>query len=213
MKKIVLFDIDYTLSDRMYLRNFGRKYLARLVGQKVDNINPVVDAIIQESNRCFQIFDIFFYAKRIAAEYQNRLLEQKIIDMFLIYYPYGQALYPEVKRVLKRLKQNYILGIQSDGQEIFQLKKIEPIRQYFNKNYIFIFKNKTDEIYEKIKSYARQLVVVDDKPMHIQKLAQRGIRAILVKRGIYAAQWLHNPQKFPAIKEIVETLDDLINLL
>lgn len=213
MKKIILFDIDYTLSDRMYLRNFGRKYLARLVKRNVKDINPVVDEIIRESNRCFQIFDIYFYAKRIAEKYQNKLLEKKIIDMFLIYYPYNEALYSEVKRVLEKLKQRFTLGIQSDGQEVFQLKKIGPIKQYFDKKYTFIFKNKTEEIYERIKSCEGQLIVVDDKPTHVQELVQHGIRAILVNRGVYAAAWVREPKKFPAIKEIIETLDGLIDLL
>lgn len=213
MKKIILFDIDYTLSDRSYLKNFGRKYLANLVGKTRAEINPLVDKIIAEITERYQIFNIFYYAKRIAIEFHDKALEQKIRDMFFVYYPYDKAIYSEVKNVLGELRKRYVLGIQSDGQKIFQLNKIRSIINFFNKKYIFIFKNKTEEIYRKIKLFADRVVVIDDKPEHIQKLTEKEIRAILVKRGHYVEPYLAYPGKFPHIEETINNLNDLINIL
>lgn len=213
MKKIILFDIDYTLSDRAYLKNFGRKYLANLVGKTRAEVNPVIDKIILESIKRYQVFNVYYYAKRITQEYKDESLEQKIRDMFFVYYPNDKAIYPEVKYVLSELRKRYVLGVQSDGQKIFQFNKIRSIINFFNKKYIYIFKNKTGEIYRKIKLFADRVIIIDDKPDHIEKLSKKGIRAILIMRGPYAEKYLVCPKKFPDIKETINTLNDLIKLL
>lgn len=187
--------------------------MAKLVGKTVDEVNPVVDKIILESAKHYQVFNVYYYAKRIAHEFNNKSLAQKIRDMFFLRYPYDQAVYKEVKDVLIRLRKRYIFGIQSDGQKIFQLNKIKAIVNFFDKNYTFVFKNKTDEIYRKIKLIADRVIVIDDKPEHIQKLSKRGVRAILIKRGHYAEKYLVCPRKFPDIKETIYTLNDLTKLL
>jgi FMN phosphatase YigB (HAD superfamily) len=209
MKKIILFDIDFTLSNRDYLKDFGRQYLARLVKSSMGAINPIVDRLIKESWEKFGFFDIYYYSKRVSTEFNDKDLRQKITDMFLLYYPYDRALYPEVKNVLGKLETKYILGIQSDGQEIFQLKKIESIMGCFDKRYIYIFRDKKVEIFKKIKEFLNNVIIIDDKPDYIEKLLKHGIMAIHMNRGYYARK---NRGKY-RIGESVETLDELINIL
>lgn len=213
MKKIILFDVDYTLSNRDFLRSFGRHYLASLVGKTVEELNPTVDKIIKESWKKFGIFDIYYYSKRISEELGDAKLEQKLINMFLTDYPYDKALYPEVRTALNKLKDKYILGIQTDGQAIFQLKKIESIVDFFERQYIFVFKNKQEEIYEKIKNIEHSVIIIDDKPEYIDKLMGIDIQSVLVKRGHFAEEYVKNPNGYPNIKETISDLNELVLLL
>ncbi len=208
MNKIILFDIDYTLSDRDFLRNFGRNYLAMLVNKTVYDIDYMVEDIIAQSAKQFGIFDIYYYAKEVAERFNKADLNKKLIDMFLKYYPVDKALYKETKEVLDTLKNKYILGIQSDGQPIFQLKKVENIKKYFNDKYIFIFKNKREEIFDKIQDIKNNIIVLDDKPDYIEKLLENGVRAIHINRGPYAIK-----KDEYKIKESIDSLNGLLPLL
>lgn len=213
MKKIILFDIDYTLSNRDFLRSFGRNYLAKLVGKTVEELNPLVDSLIEESNGKFGYFDNNYYAKRISEIFKKAELERQIKEMFFVKYPYQKALYPEAFEVLKKLKSYYILGIQSDGFKKFQFKKIEPVIDFFDKKYIFIFKDKVKEIYAEIERQKNKYIILDDKPEHINKLKRLGFNAVLVARGRYAEKYLKNPKKYPFIKEKIFSLKELIPML
>lgn len=208
MKKIILFDIDFTLSNRDFLKKFGRDYLARLVNKTVGEIDETADQAVHESWEKFGIFNINFYSKKIAEVFNEPDLEEKLMDMFLNKYPYEKALYSEVKEVLHNLKEKYILGIQTDGQDVFQLLKIQNIRNYFDEKYIYVFKNKKTEIFDKISGYEKQVTIIDDKPDYIEKLTKNNIRAILINRGNFAEK----KDKYE-IKESINTLQDLDKIL
>jgi FMN phosphatase YigB (HAD superfamily) len=212
-KKIILFDIDFTLSNRDFLVGFGRKILSDLVRKPILELNPIAEKIIKESSTRFGIFDIYFYAKQMAMHFKDSTLEQKLIDMFLVKYPYAKALYPEVKIILDQLKDKYILGIQTDGQEIFQLKKIESIKNYFDNKYIFVFKNKQEEIFKKIQSFQKNVIIIDDKPTYIDKLTRFEIEAYFINRGRWAKKYDDNPSKFPNIKNMVTDLKEFVKFL
>jgi FMN phosphatase YigB (HAD superfamily) len=210
MKKIILFDIDFTLSNRDYLKSFGREYLSLLTNKSINELNPIIDSIIKTSWERLGIFDIYFYAKKISEEFKSSKLEKQIIDMFIIDYPYEKAIYPEAIEALNKLKNKYILGVQTDGQEIFQLKKIESVIKYFDKKYIFIFKDKMEEIFDKIKGIEHNVIILDDKPEYINKLVKKGIKAILIERGRWAEDYTKSPKKYPNINESVSNLNDLV---
>jgi FMN phosphatase YigB (HAD superfamily) len=212
-RKIILFDIDFTLSNRDFLVGFGRKSLSDLVGKPILELNPIVEKIIKESSLRFGIFNIYFYSKQISVQLHNSGLEKKMIEVFLKKYPYDAAIYPEVKSVLNELKEKYILGIQTDGQEIFQLKKIKPIRNYFDNKYIFVCKNKQEEIFEKINGIEKNVIIIDDKPTYVDKLMHKGVDAFFINRGFWAKKYSENPDRYPHIKNIVSNLTEFANLL
>jgi len=187
--------------------------LASLVGKPVEEINPIIDETIKESIASFQIFKINFYAKKIAEKFNNKNLEKKLIEMFDYEYPYDEAIFKDVVSSLTKLSGEFILGIQSDGEHKFQLRKIKSLTEFFDKKYIFIFKNKKEEVIKKIKLIKNKIIIIDDRPDYIDMLIKNGINAILINRGPYAADYNKNPKDYPHILKSVDDLVDFSKLI
>jgi len=84
---------------------------------------------------------------------------------------YSGAVFPEVIHVLNQLKNDFILGIYSQGFSDLQKIKIElsGIKDYFDKKLIYINNDKLDSKFiEKIPNGA---TVIDDKKVVIETLA------------------------------------------
>ncbi|MEI7579902.1 MAG: HAD hydrolase-like protein [bacterium] len=198
---IILFDIDFTLFDTdifMYARD---AYLAKLLQKDLKiAVNYRVEYFQTLTNR--REFDPKEFCQFIAVnEYisATTLYQQMYEEKSL----YQQALYPEVKEVLTKFqKQNYQIGIFSEGIESFQLNKLRfcEIFDFFDSEYIIIFADKTTP--EALVSLPSQAWIVDDKSEILEKIAaiRQDLKLILIKR-----------QKIASTKTFIKTNDKQLN--
>jgi hypothetical protein len=100
-------------------------------------------------------------------------------------------LYKEVTDVLCRLSEIATLGIFSEGEEDFQLRKLEMtgVKDYFPREHTFIVSDKSFLIKDILAKYEHgPLFLVDDKLNILQKAKEENseIFCFWVRRGFYA---------------------------
>lgn len=101
-------------------------------------------------------------------------------------------LYNEVLDTFSQLKEVADFGIFSEGDIVFQQKKMREtnIENYFRKEHIHIFAQKNEMIKQILELYKKKgnLYFVDDKlsVLHLAKKYEPSVFTIWVKRGIYA---------------------------
>lgn len=186
--KIVLFDIDYTIFNADKFREEIYSSLAELFGKTYD------EAFIELTKQAES------YAKKIVGYYDPKTfllflkkethspvsleeLERILWDDKKI----ASCLYDDVEDVLQALSKNedILLGTLSTGETYFQSKKIEILESFFEKEYIHIFANKVENLFQTIQKYESQkLFIVDDLPQILSeaKLISKSVTTILMKR-------------------------------
>jgi len=87
---------------------------------------------------------------------------------------YSGALFPETISILNRLKNNFILGIYSQGDVDCQRIKIKAsgIGEFFDEKYTFITTDKSDPDF--IKKLPDGAIIIDDKQSKIEPLEKTG---------------------------------------
>lgn len=124
--------------------------------------------------------------------------------------------YNEVKKVLKSFSEKLDLGIFSEGEKDFQEKKLENtgIKEYFNKNDIYILQGKNLSIKKVFKKYEKNSVfLVDDKLTILSEVKTLCpfVFTVWIKRGAYAENE-KSPKRFVPDLEI-EKLTELENII
>lgn len=102
------------------------------------------------------------------------------------------TLYPQVKKVLEELSNKFTLGILSQGETDFQIKKLKEtgIFELFDKNHLFITRDKHGEMEGILKRLQMEKAIfVEDKPEILKKA--KGLDphmvTVWVKNGPFAA--------------------------
>lgn len=126
------------------------------------------------------------------------------------------SLFPEVTKILDLLKENFILGIFSEGDREFQISKLKKtnIWHFFNPEDIFIETKKHTLIMEIEEKYRdKPLVVVDDKLTVLADLKKKlpDAKMVWIKRGPYAQA--QEPIEGYAPEAVFEDLGPLIKYL
>ena len=189
MKKIILFDIDYTLIDTAKLRQLTQKEIQSAGNLSETELETAVKefSLVLGTSREFSPRD---YARFLAKYFANPLLEEKITAIFNNPLLYKEALYPETIPVLQKLKEKYLLGIYSEGTLEFQTAKITltGITDYLQKDLIFIYPDKTGQA-TKLTEKMGKIFFIDDNPLHIKDLLSiPNASPIWIKRGPKAAK-------------------------
>jgi len=201
--KIILFDIDYTLIDTAKLRQLTHREIMSVANLTSDQL----EIAVKEFSRSFGTSKEFSpknYSLFLAIYFNNPELEKKIEIIFANPLLYKEALYSETIPVLKKLKENFLLGIYSEGIKEFQTAKINltGLVNYLEKKLIFIYPNKTGQAKELTEKMGN-LFFVDDNPLHIQDIASLpNGRPIWIKRGPKAAKV--EKLNFPTILSLEE---------
>lgn len=99
-------------------------------------------------------------------------------------------LYNEVNHTLDVLSKSAILGILSEGEEAFQMQKLENtgIDNFFDRSSVYIFLNKKEHIQKVLQKYAgKHIFVVDDRKTMLECAKVKGVdvKTVWLKRGIY----------------------------
>lgn len=162
MDVVFLLDVDNTLLDSDRVTADLRRHLATAVGH--DRHQRYWD-IFNELREEVGYADYLGALQRYRVEFPRdpHLLT---ISSFLVNYPFANRLFPESLDVIDHLKQFGTVVICSDGDVVFQPRKIERSGLFAAVDgNVLIYVHKQDDIEDVEARYpAEHYVVVDDKP-------------------------------------------------
>ena len=210
-KVVFLFDVDNTLLDNDRVTADLKKHLEREVGpQRAQRYWSLFEQLRNELGYADYLGALQRY--RIEHPYESHLLA---MSSYLVDYPFANRLYPGSLDVLERLRAWGRPVILSDGDVVFQPRKVERsgIWQAVD-GHVLIYVHKEKELADVERRYpAQHYVLVDDKP-RIAAMVKRAwcdkVTTVLPRQGQYA----HDPAGLamrPAPDLIVERIGDLLN--
>jgi len=184
---VFLFDVDNTLIDNDGIQNALREELARLMGQAVSDRYW---AILEDLRASLSYVDYIETLQRLRLEY---LYEPKLQQMsgWLLDYPFPERLFPGVKEVVAHVAQWGLPVILSDGDGVFQPRKISnsSLRTLFDDR-VLIYVHKQKELAHVEERYpARHYVLIDDKLNvldDVKKILGDRVTTVFPKQGHYA---------------------------
>jgi FMN phosphatase YigB (HAD superfamily) len=212
MKKVVfLFDVDNTLLDNDRVTNDLREFLKKEVG-------------IERCNHYWQIFEDLRaevgYADylgalqryRIENPYDSHLLA---VSTYLVNYHFANRLFPNSLDVLEDCKKRGKVVILTDGDVVFQPRKIERSGLFEAvEGNILIYIHKEQELKDVERRYpAEKYILVDDKLRiltAIKKIWGAKVTTVFPRQGHYAFDE-KEIAKYPAADLTVERIGDLLN--
>lgn len=200
--RLILFDIDMTLINRIKLAELQNKTLAKLLGISEDEIVGAFEEYYETLNETsdFNPDDLLVF---LAKKFQFSL--DKLRDTFYDPHNFQQVLYPEVLSVLSKLRDlGYQLGLYSEGFEAFQKIKLQAnnLLEFFDPQFSFILKRKRDRAV--IKSLPEGTVIIDDRETVMLFLKEFP--------HVIALHLVRNLNK-PEGEKTLSTLNDLLPIL
>jgi len=188
MSKIVfLFDVDNTLLDNDRVTGDLKRHLEQQVGA-------------ERQQRYWDFFEQIRtelgYADYLGALQRYRLEYPRdpsllTVSHFLINYPFATRLYPDSLDAIEHVKQWGTAAILSDGDVVFQPRKVESSGIYESVNgnvLIYIHKEKELEDVER-RIPADHYVLIDDKIRiltEVKKIWGSKVTTVFPKQGHYA---------------------------
>jgi FMN phosphatase YigB (HAD superfamily) len=207
---VFLFDVDNTLLDNDRVTADLKRHLDREVG--LDRAQRYW-AIFEQLRGELGYADYLGALQRYRIEYPRdpRLLT---VSKFLINYPFANRLFPNSLDVVENVKQWGPAVILSDGDVVFQPRKVERsgLSDVVDGN-VLIYVHKEEELDDVEHRYpADHYVLIDDKLRiltAIKKVWGARVTTVFPKQGHYA----NDPQalaKFPPADVSIERIGDLL---
>jgi FMN phosphatase YigB (HAD superfamily) len=211
-RTVFLFDVDNTLLDNDRVVADLRRYLARELGS-------------EHEKRYFAIFEQLRnelgYADYLGALQRCRMenpRDPKILEVssFLIDYPFANRLFPGSLDVVDRVKSWGAAVILSDGDVVFQPRKIHRsgLHDAVEGN-VLVYVHKEKELDDVARRYpADRYVLVDDKVRILSAVKEAWgskVTTVFPRQGHYA----HDAAavaKYPGADVTVERISDLLAL-
>jgi FMN phosphatase YigB (HAD superfamily) len=207
---VFLFDVDNTLLDNDRIRDDLRERLLRAHGDRV-------------CARYWEIMDELWgklgYMDYLGALERLRLEEPHDFAIFrtanwLLDYPFADRLYPHALDAVKHVRQWGSVAILSDGDAIFQPRKIlrSGLWDAFDSK-VLIYVHKEKELNDVERRFpAAHYALIDDKAriLAAAKLAWADrVTTIFPKQGHYA---IEEPPRDPAsVDRTIDKIGDLLN--
>jgi FMN phosphatase YigB (HAD superfamily) len=207
---VFLVDVDNTLLDNDGVQEDIRRHLEREYGPACrDRYWTILE----------QLMDELGYRDYLGALQRYRVEHPLDIDLlamssFLVDYPFASRLYPGALAVLERLGDWGRTVILSDGDVVFQPRKVERsgiAAAVGGRVLIYIHKERALDDVER-RYPARRYVLVDDKPRILAAVKQAWggrVMTVLPRQGQYA----HDAQALaasPAPDFAIERIGDLL---
>ncbi|MGB7623682.1 MAG: HAD family hydrolase [Terriglobia bacterium] len=186
-KIVFLFDVDNTLLDNdQVIADLG-KYLMREVG-----LEPArcYWTIFEQLRSRLGYADYLGALQRYRSEHPHDL-GLMAVSRFLINYPFANRLFPNSLDVIKRVKQWGATVLLTDGDVVFQPRKVDRSGLYEAVDgRALIYVHKEHELADVETQYpADHYVIVDDKLRilaAIKKIWGRRVTTVFVRQGHYA---------------------------
>jgi FMN phosphatase YigB (HAD superfamily) len=208
---VFLFDVDNTLLDNDRVTRDLRNYLEREVGpERNEHYWQIFEQLRTELGYADYLGALQRY--RIQYPHDTHLLA---VSTYLVNYPFANRLYPNSLDVLEHCKQWGPVVILSDGDVVFQPRKIERsgLFEAVDKN-VLIYIHKELELDDVERRYpADHYVMVDDKLRILAAMKQawgQRLTTVFPQQGHYA----FDPEalaKYPAADMKVERIGELLN--
>jgi hypothetical protein len=213
MDKIVfLFDVDNTLLDNDRVSKDLRKFLANEVGEKRNNHYwEIFEKLRSELGYADYLGALQRY--RVENPYDSHLLA---LSNYLINYPFANRLFPNSLDALEHCKQFGKVVILTDGDVVFQPRKIERsgLLEAVEKN-ILIYIHKEQELHDVERRYpAEHYVLVDDKIRilsAIKAIWGDKVTTVFPKQGHYALDETE-VAKYQKANISIERVGDILDL-
>jgi phosphoglycolate phosphatase-like HAD superfamily hydrolase len=212
MRELVfLFDVDNTLLDNDRMQNDLFRHIGREFGKEA---RERYLAIFEDLRSKLGYAD---YLGALQGYRQEKLRDPRFLHVanWLIEYPFAARLYPEALEVIKHVKRWGQVAILSDGDAVFQPRKVERsgLWKAFGGNVmIFIHKEQELECVERLYP-ARHYVMIDDKLRLLQAVKdiwKDRVTTVFVRQGHYARDKNTIAEYHPAdvgIRRIADLLD------
>ena len=188
MDTVFLFDVDNTLLDNDRIQSDLGKHLAENYGAEVrDRFWVIFEQLRAELGYADYLGALERY--RLEAMHHPKVLR---IANWLVDYPFQERLYPNAIEVVKAAKQSGITAILSDGDAVFQPRKIEKsgLWPVFGDN-VLIYVHKELELADVETHFpARHYVLIDDKLRildAIKHVWRDRVTTVFPRQGHYAA--------------------------
>ena len=207
---VFLFDVDNTLLDHDRVVADLKRHLEREVGH-------------ERQQRYWAIFEELRsqlgYADYLGALQRYRIEHPRdphllTVSSYLVNYPFANRLYPNALDVLDQCKEQGPVVILSDGDVVFQPRKVERagLFEAVEKN-VLIYVHKELELDDVERRYpASHYVLVDDKLRiltAIKKIWGTRVTTVFPRQGHYA----HDPQvlaTYPPADVTIERIGELL---
>ncbi len=208
---VFLVDVDNTLLNNDHIQNDLRHYLEREFGTACrDRYWAILEELFDETG----YRDYLGALQRYRTEHPTdvRLLS---VSSFLVDYPFANRLYPAALDVLERFRGWGETVILSDGDVVFQARKVERsgIREAVG-GHVLIYIHKEDALADVEKRYpAPHYVLVDDKLRvlsAVKKAWGDRVTTILPRQGKFA----HDTaliSAYPPADLTIERIGDLLD--
>jgi FMN phosphatase YigB (HAD superfamily) len=209
---VFLVDVDNTLIDNDAIQQDLKDYLGRAFGPA-------------ERDRYWSIQEDLFttlgYRDYIGALQRYRMENSRAVELlsmssYLLDYPFADRLYPAAVGVLKRLGGLGPTVLLSDGDAVFQPRKVERAGLLKAVNgRALIYVHKEEELDDIERRYpAEHYVLVDDKPRilgAVKQVWKQRVTTVLPRQGIYALDQ-DVLSAFPPADVTIERVGDLLDL-
>jgi FMN phosphatase YigB (HAD superfamily) len=210
-KVVFLFDVDNTLLDNDRVTADLRHHLEKEVGlEGAECYWTIFEQLRNELGYADYLGALQRY--RVENPHDLRLLT---VSRFLIEYPFANRLYPHSLDVVERVKQWGLAAILSDGDVVFQPRKVERsgLFEAMDGN-VLIYVHKEQELDDVARRFpANHYVMVDDKLRilaAIKKLWSERVTTVFVRQGHYAV----DPEitaAYPPADVAFDQIGDLLN--
>jgi len=188
MDTVFLFDVDNTLLDNDRIQSDLGKHLAANYGAEVrDRFWVIFEQLRAELGYADYLGALERY--RLEAMHHPKVLR---IANWLVDYPFQERLYPNAIEVVKAAKKSGITAILSDGDAVFQPRKIEKsgLWPVFGDN-VLIYVHKELELADVETHFpATHYVLIDDKLRildAIKHVWRDRVTTVFPRQGHYAA--------------------------
>ena len=184
-KATVFLDVDNTIFDRVALRKIEEKLVDAYFGK---GAGRRFKQIIEEVRKDVGWGDIKETSKRFIKE-RDSSDSSSPLAVFLEL-PFEKYWLPYARELIEYLASNFNLVIFSDGDDMFQKRKIEKLGLYKIAREVILSRSKIDLIADLSKKYQGKLIFIDDRPKIIEE-AKKIPRAITiwVKHGRHAGEY------------------------
>jgi len=208
---VFLVDVDNTLLDNDTIQQDLKEHLERTFGRGArERYWRILEDLFAELG----YRDYLGALQRYRAEHP-RDIELLSMSSFLMEYPFAKQLFPGAIEVLKRLRSLGPTVILSDGDVVFQPRKIERAGlSDAVDGHVLIYIHKEEALDDVERRYpAERYVVVDDKLRiltAIKKSWGERVTTVFPRQGVYA----RDPKvisAFPRADVTIERIEDLLS--
>jgi FMN phosphatase YigB (HAD superfamily) len=207
---VFLFDVDNTLLDNDRVTQDLMRFLDKEVGvERSGNYWEIFETLRGELGYADYLGALQRY--RLEHPYDSHLLA---VSTYLINYPFANRLFPNSLDVLERCSSMGTVVILTDGDVVFQPRKIERsgLFEAVDGN-ILIYIHKEHELADVERRYpAQKYVLVDDKLRilnAIKEIWADRVTTVFPRQGHYALDAEH-VAKYPPPDITVERIGDLL---